>query len=319
LPRAAGRSASTRNTRLRFGILGAADIARTALIPAIEAAANAELVALASRDLERGRRLFAGTVYGDYQELLDDGAVEAVYLPLPNSLHREWAIRTLAAGKHVLCEKPLAVTAAEAREMAAAARDGGRLLMEAFMYRFHPRIRSIVAGLREHPPTELRVRFGFPLDAPGNYRLEPALGGGALLDVGCYTIDLARWILGEPEWVEATGHTAEVDMTVEMTLGFASGASAHLFASFETPETQGLIAGEVVVDKPFTAWKDPTDPYQVMVEEFSAAALAGLPAPLALEDSIANLRVVDAVRRSLDTGHRHHLAEAGESRPPAVE
>ena len=304
---------------LRFGILGAADIARKALIPAIEAAANAELVGLASRNFDRGRRIFAGRIYGDYAELLADPKVDAVYLPLPNSLHREWTLSALAAGKHVLCEKPLALNASEAGEMRAAAEQSGRIVMEAFMYRFHPRIRSIVAGLRENPPAVLKARFGFPLDAPGNYRLDPALGGGALLDVGCYTIDLARWILGEPEWVEAKGHSAGVDMTVEMTLGFDSGARAELFASFETPETQGLEADGVVVEKPFTAWKDPTDPYQSMVEEFSAAALGGLAAPLSLQDSIANLRVIDAVRRSLDSGHRYHLSEAGESRPPAVE
>jgi D-xylose 1-dehydrogenase (NADP+, D-xylono-1,5-lactone-forming) len=301
---------------LRFGILGAADIARKALIPAIQAAANAELVALASRDVESGRDLFAGTVYGNYQELLDDPAVDAVYLPLPNNLHREWTLRALAAGKHVLCEKPLALNAAEAEEMAAAAKGSGRLLMEAFMYRFHPRIRAAVERLRRDPPAELRARFGFPLDSPGNYRLDPALGGGALLDVGCYTINLARWVLGEPAWVEATGHVATVDMTVEMTLGYASGAQALLFASFETRETQGLEAGDVVVEKPFTAWKDPVDPYQVMVEEFSAAGLGGLPAPLPLEDAIANLRVVDGVRRSLDSGDRYDLSEAGEARPP---
>src|SRR3981081_3074716 len=178
--------------RLRFGILGAADIARKALIPAIEAAGNAELVALASRDVERGRRLFSGAVHGDYQTLLDDRHVDAVYLPLPNNLHLEWTLRALAAGKHVLCEKPLALTAAEAEELAAAALSSGRVLMEAFMYRFHPRIKSVVADLRRNPPSELSARFGFSLDAPGNYRLDPALGGGALLDVGCYTINLAR-------------------------------------------------------------------------------------------------------------------------------
>ena len=314
-----GRSASTPSARLRFGILGAADIARKALIPAIAAAGNAELVALASRERERGRSLFGGRVVGSYGELLEDPEVDAVYLPLPNNLHREWTLRALAAGKHVLCEKPLALTAAEAEEMAAAAGSAGRLLMEGFMYRFHPRVRSAVGKLRRDPPTELWASFGFPLDAPGNYRLDPALGGGALLDVGCYTIDLARWILGEPDWVEAIGRVAGVDMTVSMTLGYASGARAHLFASFDTPEVQELHAGDVMLDKPFTAWRDPVDPYQVMVEEFSAAALGGLPAPLSLEDSIANLRVVDAVRRSLDTGDRHHLTEAGEGRPPVTQ
>ncbi len=305
--------------RLRFGILGAADIARKALIPAIEAASNAELVALASRDPERGRALFAGSVAADYASLLADPEVDAVYLPLPNGLHREWAIRALRAGKHVLCEKPLAVAEAEAVEMAAAAADSGKLLMEAVMYRFHPRIRGVVEQLREKPPEEIWASFGFPLREPGNIRFDPGLGGGALLDVGTYTISLARWIYGEPDWVEATGRLAEVDLTVSMKLGFRGGAVAHLFASFDIPEVQELHAGDLVIDKPFTAWRDPVDPYQVMVEEFSAAALGDLPAPLPLEDSIANLHVVDAVRRSLETGGRHHLAEAGEGLPPVAQ
>jgi len=305
--------------RLRFGILGAADIARKAVIPAILAAGNAELVVLASRGLERGRALFDGRVVSSYESLLADLEVDAVYIPLPNSLHREWAVRSLEAGKHVLCEKPLATTAAEATAMAVAARSTGKLLMEAVMYRFHPRIQGVVATLRVTPPKEIWASFGFPLRTPGDIRLDPSLGGGALLDVGTYTISLARWIYGEPEWVEATGRIAEVDMTVSMTLAFAGGARAHLFASFDTPEVQELHAGDVLLDKPFTAWRDPVDPYQVMVEEFSAAALGGLPSPLSLEDSIANLRVVDAVRRSLDTGDRHHLAETGEGSPPVTE
>ena len=255
----------------------------------------------------------------DYAELLEDPDVDAVYIPLPNGLHKEWTIRALAAGKHVLCEKPLANTAADAVEMAEASRAAGRLLMEAVMYRFHPRIQGVVEKLRERPPEEIWASFGFPLREPGNIRFDRDLGGGALLDVGTYTISLARWIYGEPDWVEATGRVVEVDMTVSMTLGFASGARAHLFASFDTPEVQELHAGDLLLEKPFTAWHDPVDPYQVMVEEFSAAALAGLPAPLSLEDSIANLRVVDAVRRSLETGDRNHLAEAGEGLPPVAE
>jgi xylose dehydrogenase (NAD/NADP) len=258
-------------------------------------------------------------VVSSYESLLAEPDVDAVYIPLPNGLHREWAIRALEAGKHVLCEKPLADTAAEAEEMAAAAGRSGKMLMEAVMYRFHPRIQGVVRTLRENPPEEIWASFGFPLRSPGDIRLDPALGGGALLDVGTYTISLARWIYGEPDWVEATGRIAVVDMTVSMTLGFATGARAHLFASFDTPEVQQLRAGELRLDKPFTAWRDPVDPYQVMVEEFSAAALGGLAAPLPLEDSIANLRVVDAVRRSLETGDRHHLAEAGEGRPPITQ
>ena len=143
-------------------------------------------------------------VHGSYERLLEDGEVDAVYLPLVNSLHREWALQALAAGKHVLCEKPLAMNAAEAEEMAAAAEVAGRVLMEALMYRFHPRLRALREETGE--VVHLAARFGFPLDAPGNYRLDPALGGGALLDVGSYGVSAARWFLGEPEQIAAVEH-----------------------------------------------------------------------------------------------------------------
>ena len=300
--------------RLRFGILGAADIARTYLIPAIQAAENAELVAIAARDPERARALWPDRVLATYQDLIEDASVDAVYIPLPNQLHKEWTIRALAAGKHVLCEKPLALNAAEATEMAAAAERSGKLLMEAFMYRFQSRVQDVVERLRKEPPNATWISFGFHIDAPANYRMDPAMGGGALLDVGVYTINLARWIHGEPEWVRATGRVDGIDLTVSMTLGFPTGARAFLLASFDTPEIQELRAGDLRLERPFGEPADP--PYRRMVEEFSAAALAGLPAPLTLQDSIANLRVVDGVRRSLDTGGRYDLAEAGESVSP---
>jgi D-xylose 1-dehydrogenase (NADP+, D-xylono-1,5-lactone-forming) len=315
------RSASTSSpAALRFGILGAARIAGKALIPAIEAAANAERVGVASRDPERARALLpGGRGYAGYSALLEDPDVDAVYVALPNGLHREWSERALAAGKHVLCEKPLALSAADAAAMAAAATRHRRLLMEAVMYRFHPRIRAVVAELRQKPPRASWMSFGFPLRRVGDIRLDAALGGGALLDVGTYTLSLARWIHGEPDWVRATARGEPVDMTISMTLGFPSGARAFCFASFETAEVQELRAGEVRLVRPFTAYRDPQDPYQLMVEAFSAAALGGLPAPLPLEDSIANLRVVDGIRRSLDSGGRHDLAEAGQGLPPAGE
>lgn len=300
--------------KLRFGILGAADIARTQLIPAILAAENAELVAIAGRDPERARALWPDRVLASYQELIADRSVDAVYVPLANHLHREWTIRSLEAGKHVLCEKPLALNAAEAIEMATAAEAGGRLLMEAFMYRFQPRLQEVVRGLHRDPPNASWISFGFPIDAPANYRMDPALGGGALLDVGVYTINLARWIHGEPEWVRAAGRVNGIDLTVSMTLGFPTGARSFLLASFDTPEIQELRAGGLRLERPFGDPGDP--PYRRMVEEFSAAALGGLPAPLPLQDSIANLRVVDGVRRSLDTGGRYDLAEPGEGVSP---
>jgi predicted dehydrogenase len=265
-------------------------------------------VALASRDPERAREM-AGRhgvprVHPGYEELLGDPDVEAVYLPLANSLHRPWTIRALEAGKHVLCEKPLALGAGEAREMTAAAEASGRLLMEALMYRFHPRMQR----LREEcsDVRYLHATFAFPLDAPGNYRLLPQMGGGALLDVGSYTISAARWFLGEPQsvqarvWVDRAGERRGVDMSVTALLGFSGGVTAATWASFAAPEQQELLlitsSGVRRVEQPFTAWRDPDDPYQLMVEAFAEAALRGDPAPHPPSDSIANLMVLDAVR-----------------------
>jgi predicted dehydrogenase len=289
---------------LRWGVLGAAWIGERAMLPALQAAGRSRLLAIASRDVGRAASMAARhgveRVHVDYDALLEDRDVDAVYLPLANSLHREWTLRALTAGKHVLCEKPLALDAAEAEEMAAAARATGRLLMEAVMYRFHPRMRELKASLAGARVRHLYASFGFPLDAPGNYRLLPQLGGGAVLDTGCYVADVARWLLGEPERVEALIRREAVDMSCLALLGFPGGAQASLYCSFETPEYQELVvvcADRVLrVSAPFTAWRDPHDPYQLMVEAFSVAALSGDPSPLPVESSVANLRLLDRIR-----------------------
>jgi xylose dehydrogenase (NAD/NADP) len=289
---------------VRWGVLGAAWIADVALLPALRQAAGAELLAIASRDQARAREL-AGRhgverVHADYAALLADPDVDAVYLPLPNSLHLPWTLRALAAGKHVLCEKPLALNATEAREMADAAEASGRLLMEAVMYRFHPRLRALKASLAGTEIRHVWASFAFAIDKPDNYRLRPDLGGGALLDVGFYTADVARWLLGEPERVEAVIRRDAVDMSCSALLGFAGGAQATMFASFEAPELQELLvvcAGRVErVDRPFTGWEEPDDPYRLMVEEFSQAAASGAPPPVPLDSSIANMRLLDRIR-----------------------
>ena len=173
-----------------------------------------------------------------YESLLHEPDVDAVYIPLHHSAHKEWALRAAAAGKHVLCEKPLGMNAAEAEAMGAGAARAGVLLMEAFMYRFHPRPREFVARLRD--PMYVNATFGFTLNDPANFRLRKELGGGALLDVGCYTVSVARWILGEPVGVSASAHLSDgpdgVDMTVSALLRFAGGATASVWASFEGPE-----------------------------------------------------------------------------------
>lgn len=292
--------------KVGWGVLGAAAIAGRAVLPAIAASSNGRLIAIASRDRERARRMV--TPYGDvhitdsYEALLEDPDVHAIYNPLANHLHREWTLRALAAGKHVLCEKPLALNADEAEEMASAADASGNHLMEAFMYRFHPEVRAFIDRLRD--PMHLSASFGFRFEDKTNYRLQSRLGGGALLDVGCYTVSVARWVLGEP--VEVTGRAkvdgAGVDMTVSALLSFPGGRTASLWSSFESPEVQELtvVTAEAVhrLESPFTRPRQPIDPYRLMVESFADSILRNQAAAIPPRDSIANMRVLDQIRKS---------------------
>jgi D-xylose 1-dehydrogenase (NADP+, D-xylono-1,5-lactone-forming) len=290
---------------LRWGVIGAAHVAARAVLPAIAASRNGRLVAIASRDPERAESMaqpYRGVrVSESYDALLEDPEVEAVYIPLVNSEHKRWTLRALQAGKHVLCEKPLATNAPDAEVMARQAQASQRLLMEAFMYRFHPDMQAFVADLVD--PIYVHASFGFMLSDPMNYRLQAPLGGGALLDVGCYAGSVARWILGEPGEVVAAARIArDVDLTVSAILQFGGGQTASLWASLESPEEQEL---KVVTrhrvhrrERPFTSWHDPHDPYQLMVESFGESVLQGEPAAIPLSESIANLRVIDRIRET---------------------
>ncbi len=238
-------------------------------------------------------------VVDSYAALLEQPDVDAVYIPLVNNLHREWTLRALAAGKHVLCEKPLGMNAAQAEDMAAAASKAGRLLMEAFMYRFSPRVRRFVESASE--PLHVRASFGFRLEEGENYRFEPALGGGALLDVGCYTVGVARWILGEP--VEVLAHArmrGGVDVTTSALLVFDGGRTASVWSSFESPEEQevAIVSRAEVhrLERPFTPARKPNEPYRLMVESFADSALHDRPVAIPPEESIANLRALDRIR-----------------------
>ena len=289
-------------------MLGAAWIAGRAVLPAIAASRNGRLISIASRDPERARAMASQhsipNVASDYDEVLADDDVDAVYIPLVNSLHREWTERSLAAGKHVLCEKPLGMNAGEAEAMAEASRRSGRLLMEAFMYRFHPRMQAFVDGLGiDDRPLHVQASFGFPLSDPSNYRLQPQLGGGALLDVGCYTVSVARWLLGEPDTVLARARTDRatgVDMSVSALLHFSGGGTASLWCSFESAEEQSVTAvtpkGTFSLERPFTAWQDPHDPFQLMVESFADSVMSRSDPAITLDESIANMRVLDRIR-----------------------
>jgi len=261
---------------------------------------------MASRSPERAIAMlqpYPGVrILDSYDALLADPEVDVVYNPLPNSLHREWTLRALEAGKHVLCEKPIGLNAREAEEMEAAAKGFGKHLMEAFMYRFHPAMREFVESLAE--PLHVQASFGFTATDPQDIRLQPALGGGALLDVGCYAVSVTHWILGEPADLAARARIAnDIDTTVSALLSYAGGATASVWASVESPEEQDLKvitrAGILKRTRPFTAYRDPHDPYQLMVESFADSVLRDRPVALPLSESIANMRVLDQIRAAI--------------------
>lgn len=283
-------------------MLGAAWIAGVAVLPAIDASRNGRIVALASRSPERAREMLApypgARAVDSYDALVEDPEVDAVYVPLVNNLHLPWALRALASGKHVLCEKPLAMNAAEAEAMAAAATREDRLLMEAFMYRFNPVVRQFVERISQ--ALYVQATFGFTLGEKENYRFAAALGGGALLDVGCYCVSVSRWILGDPIEVLARAHRARgVDVTTTALLRFEGERTASLFASFESPEVQEVAVlardGPHRLERPFNPLDDPIEQYRLMVESFAGSIIERRPAEISLKESIANMRVLDQI------------------------
>jgi D-xylose 1-dehydrogenase (NADP+, D-xylono-1,5-lactone-forming) len=330
--------------RLRWGILGGTSwIARDAVIPGIRKSRNGALTATASRDpaaASRRLRESDGVRVLTYEGLLADPAVDAVYIPLPNSLHVEWAIKAAEAGKPVLCEKPLGRDAAEAQTIVDAFARLGVPLMESFMYRFHPqhrRIRELIdAGVigdvlevRSH----LSVDIMSPPD-PDNIRMKPELGGGALLDMGCYCVSSARMVFGE-EPVAVRGWWRidprfGVDVADAGVLEFPGGKVAVISCSFETSglgfysvigrkgvieAPRGLILGVrtlvpeaviVVIDADGRRQEElmpATNHYQLVVEAFADAILSGRPPPLAPSDSVKNAKALDAFIRSAREGY----------------
>jgi xylose dehydrogenase (NAD/NADP) len=320
---------------IRWGVMSTANIGRAAVNPAIQTSSNGSLVAVASRDLARAEAFAAAhgipTAYGSYEALLGDENVDAVYIPLPNSMHHPWVIRATQAGKHVLCEKPLALSAAECVEMEAAARDNDVLLMEAFMYRFHPRMERVVEMVRGGAVGELkaiRSSFTFRLRSQDNIRLDPDLGGGALMDVGCYCVNVSRTAVGEePTMVQATADWTNrgVDEFLAGMMRFPSGAVA-LFdcaltmersESFEVAGTDGYLTipaaflpGKGDVDFTEVRGREPptshdvpgADEYQLMVEHFASCVLNGEAPRYPVSEAAANMRVIEALYRSARAG-----------------
>lgn len=321
--------------KLRWGVISTANIGRAAVNPAIQASGNGELVAVASRDAEQAKafaeRWRIPLACGSYEELLADESIDAVYIPLPNSLHRDWSIRSMEAGKHVLCEKPLGLTEAECLEMAAAAEANGVTFMEAFMYRFHPRTERVLQMIRRGAIGELKIiqsAFTFRLTKPDNIRLDPALGGGALMDVGCYCVNLSRTAAGgEPIEVQAIAVEAAsgVDDMLAGTMRFADGVIASFQCGLsarrrETYEIGGTDAYLRVPDAflPGTGDADieeyredgaavvhrieGVDEYRCMVEHFADCVLTGTPPRYSAQEAARNMRVIEALYESVRSG-----------------
>lgn len=317
--------------RLRWGILSTARIGVRRLLPAFARSEGHAVRAIASRDLGRARHLAAQfgipRAYGSYEELLEDPDVEAIYNPLPNNLHRPWALRAAAAGKHMLCEKPLALNADEAAEMVEACRHAGILLQEAFMYRFHPQIdalRQRIADGALGTAWLVRSAFTFTVTSDTDIRLNPALGGGGLMDVGCYCVNLSRLVLGEPESVWAAAAYEDVDVRLAGMLRFPKGATALIDCGVRAPARQFAeivgTDGAITLPRPFQPEEDPaviflrrgreedrieipgTNQYTLMLDHF-AQCVRGTASPrYPAEDAIANMRALDALAESARTG-----------------
>jgi predicted dehydrogenase len=332
---------------LRWGVLSTARIARVNVVPAIQSAPRCRVVALASRDGRRGREvadeLGVDRAHDSYEALLADPDVDAVYVPLPNHLHAEWSIAAARAGKHVLCEKPLALSAAEAETILEVAAEHGVRVMEAFMYRLHPAweaVRSIVASGRIGEVVSVQSWFSFFNDDPANIRNVGAFGGGALYDIGCYCINLSRMLFGgEPERVVAAirrDPATGIDVVTSAILEFERGI-ATFGCSIRAEDDQRVdiygSTGRISVPIPFNIPPDlatrivvasggdppvapdvevltfpPADAYAIEAERFAAAVLDGTPLPTPAEDAVANLRVIDAIFAAAD---RTHVASLG--------
>jgi len=321
--------------RIRWGVLGTANIGRAAVNPAIVASRNGRLVAVASRSADRARAFAEAngvpSYEGSYQALLDRDDVDAVYCPLPNSEHRAWTVRAAEHGKHVLCEKPLAVSSAECLAIDAAGRVNQVVIMEAFMYRFHPRIERLLSLVREGAIGELRMirsAFTFRLAHMENIRMRPDLGGGALMDVGCYCVNLSRTVAGaEPIEAQAFAVWAPtaVDERLVGTLSFPAGVLAQ-FDSALTIERRELVEvvgtdGSLSLTNAFLPGTAPVaielrrgrdqmerididgvDEYRLMVEHFADCVLEGATPRYDAREASQNLRAIEALYRSAKSG-----------------
>ncbi|MFY9751475.1 MAG: Gfo/Idh/MocA family oxidoreductase [Candidatus Acidiferrales bacterium] len=326
--------------RVKWGVLGVADIATRKVIPGMQKGAWSEIAAIASRERGRAeaaaRSLGIARAYGSYEELLADREIEAVYIPLPNQLHVPWSLKAMAAGKHVLCEKPLSMTTAEAKTLVAARDRAGVQLGEAFMVRTHPqwlRARELARSGKIGDPRAMVTTFSYFNRDAANIRNILEYGGGAMMDIGCYPINTSRFIFGEePRRVSALierDPEMKVDRLVSAILDFPSGQSVFTCGTQIVPYQRSEILGtkgRIEIEIPFNAppgracrifWDDGRDvfgggittetfevcdQYALQGDAFSRAIREGETVPVPLEDAIRNMAAIEAVFRSAETG-----------------
>jgi predicted dehydrogenase len=310
---------------MRLGLLSTANINRLVLAGA-RASDEVDVVAVASRDEARAHAYAAehgiARAYGSYEALLADSEIDAVYISLPNSLHVDWSVRAVEAGKHVLCEKPLSRRPEEVERAFDAAERAGRVLAEAFMYRHHPqtkRVAELVSAGAIGELRAIRAAFSFPLADRENVRMKPELDGGALMDVGCYCVSGARLLAGEPERVhgeQLLGPTG-VDTTFGGVLRFPGDVVAVFHASMDLPFRQELEVlgseGTLLVQAP---WRvdlggqvllqgEPVDvpqadAYRLELEDLAAAIRGEREPLLGRDDALGQARVIEALYRSAE-------------------
>lgn len=319
---------------ISWGVLSTANIAVEKVIPAMKKSGLSRVDAIASRSAERAASVATALdiprSYGSYEELLADTDVEALYIPLPNHLHPEWTIAAAEAGKHILCEKPLAMTSAEARTMIAACEAADVHLMEAFMYRLHPLWVKAMGLIEEGVIGDVcavRTVFSYFNDDPGDIRNMTQTGGGALYDIGCYAVSVARLVFGsEPTSVKSSIKRDErfgTDIITSAVLDFGGRHASFVCSTQMEPDQRVDIygtEGRIVVEIPFNIPPDrPTrllhvaggsppvtpdvvvhevetaDPYTVEADAFSRAILEGSPVPVSPMDAVANLEVIEAI------------------------
>lgn len=318
--------------KIKWGILSTAKIGREKVIPAIQKGKYCDVVAIASRNIEQAQvvanNLGIQKVFGSYEELLTDAEIEAIYIPLPNHMHVEWAIKCLEAGKHVLCEKPIGLSSTEAIKLRDAAQQKPQLkIMEAFMYRFHPQwqlTKQLVDDGRIGGLKIVQSFFSYYNVDMNNIRNQKEAGGGGIMDIGCYCISFARFLFNrQPDRVVGTVEydpSSHTDRLASGILDFATGTSTFTCSTQLMPYqrvnilgTEGRIEIEIPVntppDKSTRIWLhskdeseeivfDPVDQYTLQADAFAKSVLDNSPVPTDLEDSINNMKVIEALFQS---------------------